>query len=181
MKFTLVTISVVLFGSSLVMAQEALVPRPSPLASVSARYKDTYVRIVYSQPQKHGRQIFGALVPFGQIWRTGANEATELVTTRDVQVNGKPLKAGTYSLFTIPEKDHWTIIFNSDLGQWGAYNYNPKMDVLRLDVPVQAIPGIVYEPFTIVAEEKNDKADIALLWDTTKVSFQLQFNEPKTP
>src|SRR6185295_19553888 len=161
------------FLPAIVYAQEAIPPKPSPLAVVTARYKDTYIKITYSQPHKRGRQLFGTLVPYGQVWRTGANEATEVTVTRDILVNGTPLKAGTYSLFTIPEESRWTIIFNSDNGLWGAYNYNPKMDVLRFQASVQLIPDTVYEPFTIVLETKNDKADVRLLWDNIAVGFPL--------
>ena len=125
MKHTLI-FSLALVAPLQMFAQDAARPRPSPLAVVSTRYKDTYVKITYSQPHKHGRDIFGSLVPFGQVWRTGANEATELTLSRDIKINGLDLKAGTYSLFTIPGKDAWTILINADLGLWGAYNYNSK-------------------------------------------------------
>lgn len=161
------------------MAQEAIKARPSPLAIASARYKDTYLKITYSQPHKKERLIFGGIVPYGQVWRTGANEATEITITRDILINNTPLKAGTYSLFTIPEKDSWTIIINSDLGLWGAYNYNSKMDVLRFNVPSQLLQGAVYEPFTISIDQKNDKAEIILAWDFVQVRIPVQFNEPK--
>src|SRR6185295_4133383 len=84
-----------------VFAQEQAKPRPSPVAIAAARYKDTYIKIVYGQPQKKGREIFGQLVPFDQVWRTGANEATEIHLTRDIKINNTDLKAGNYSLFTI--------------------------------------------------------------------------------
>ncbi len=148
------------------------------MAIVSNRYKDTYTKITYSQPHKHGRAIFGALVPYGQVWRTGANEATELTITKDIKINGLDLKAGTYSLFTIPGKESWTIILNSDLGQWGAYNYNSKLDVLRFDVPVVPVTEFVYEAFTILIDPKNSKADLVLAWDRTKVIIPLQFQDP---
>lgn len=160
-------------------AQEAIKPRPSPLAITSARYKDCYLKITYSQPHKRERLVFGGLVPYGQVWRTGANEATEITITRDIVMNNVPLKAGTYSLFTIPEKDSWTIIINSDLGLWGAYNYNSKMDVLRFSVPSQTMQGAVYEPFTISIEQQNDRAVIILAWDSLQVRIPIQFNEPK--
>jgi hypothetical protein len=160
--------------------QDAIKPRPSPLAVVNARYKDTYIKITYSQPHKRGRIIFGNVVPYGEVWRTGANEATEITLTRDILINNQPLKAGTYTLFTIPDKDMWTIIINSDVGLWGSYNYNPKMDVLRFQVPAQVMQGAVYEPFTILIDQKNDKGDIVLLWDSIQVRIPVQFNEPKT-
>ena len=162
------------------VAQNVLRPRTSPLAIATAHYKNTYLKITYSQPQKNGREIFGKLVPYDQVWRTGANEATELTITNDILVNGTTLKTGTYSIFTIQGKDKWTIIFNSDLGLWGSYNYNPKMDVMRFDAPVKPIPeNIVYEPFTIRIDQKTDTAELFLLWDNIQVSFAIKFNEPK--
>lgn len=154
-------------------------PRPSPLAIAAARYKDTYCKLTYSQPSKRGREVFGKLVPFDQVWRTGADEATELTVTRDLKINGADLKAGTYSVFTIPGKDRWTIIINGDLGLWGAYNYNPKTDVMRIDVPTTTDTEMVYETFTMWIDQKNDKADWQMAWDRTKVIVPIQFLEPK--
>jgi len=172
---------VIFFIPFLAYSQEALKQRPSPLSIASARYKDTYLKITYSQPHKKGRVIYGNLVPYGQVWRTGANEATEITITQDIQIANSILKAGTYSLFTIPEKETWTIIINKDLGLWGAYNYNAKMDVMRLTVPTQTLQGAVYEPFTIQIDQKNNKAEIVLLWASVRILIPIQFNEPKTP
>ena len=157
------------------LAQEASPPRPSPLALASIRYKEAYLKITYSQPQKKGREIFGGLVPYGKIWRTGANEATELTITKDITINSILLKAGTYTIFTIPNKDKWTIIINSDLGLWGSYNYNQKMDVFRFDIPVLHIEKPLYEAFTIQLEQKNNVADLLILWDDVKVSVPIKF------
>jgi len=162
------------------LAQDELKPRVSPLNVTAIHYKEGYLKVVYSQPQKRGREVFGKLVPFGEVWRTGANEATEITVTQDVTFNGILTKAGTYALFTIPDREKWTIILNKDLGQWGAYNYNQKKDVLRFDVPVKSIPNdVVVEPFTIRIDQKTDTAEIFLLWDKTQVSFNVQFIEPK--
>lgn len=155
-------------------AQELLKRRPSPLAIASVRYKDNYVKVTYSQPQKKNREIFGGLVPFGEVWRTGANEATEITTTQDIMLDSAVLKAGTYSLFTIPEKDHWTIIINTDVGLWGAYNYNVKKDLRRFRVPVTPTDK-VYEPFTIAFDHRNEVADLLIMWDRTKVSIPIKF------
>jgi hypothetical protein len=168
----------VLLTSLTAMAQDAAKPRPSPLAIVSSRYKDTYLKVTYSQPHKRGRSIFGGLVPYGQVWRTGANEATEITVTRDIKINGVDLKAGSYSLFTIPQKDTWTIILNSELGLWGAYNYNSKLDVLRFDLPVTPVTEFVYEAFTILIDPRNARADLILAWDRSKVIVPIQFQEP---
>lgn len=168
-----------LFITEVGYSQLAVTPRPSPLAIATARYKDTYLKIVYSQPHKRGREIFGKTVPYSQVWRTGANETTEITITKDILINNQPLKAGTYSLLTIPSIGNWTIIVNSDVGMWGSYNYNIKQDVLRFDASVETLTEVVYEPFTILIDQKTDKATISLLWDKTKVTFPIQFQEPK--
>lgn len=176
---TVISFITLLLISEVSYSQLAITPRPSPLAIATARYKDTYLKIVYSQPHKRGREIFGKTVPFNQIWRTGANETTEITITKDILISNQPLKAGTYSLLTIPNKDNWTIIINSDVGMWGSYNYNIKQDVLRFDASVETLTDVVYEPFTILIDQKTDKATIALLWDKTKVTFPIQFIESK--
>ncbi len=175
--FSLVLITVF---SNCTFAQDELKPRISPLTVVSIRYKEAYLKIVYSQPQKRGRKIFGKVVPLGEVWRTGANEATEITITQDISVMGATLKAGTYSFFSIPDKEKWIIIFNRELGQWGSYNYNPKMDVLRFEIPTKSVAdNLVYEPFTIRIDQKTDSAEIFLFWDKTQVSFPIHFIEPK--
>lgn len=149
--------------------------RNSPLALISMRYKDAYVKIVYSRPEKRGREIFGGLVPYGKVWETGANEATEITVTRNIQINGSLLRAGTYSVFTIPNKDKWTIIINTELGLWGAYNYNSKLDDMRFDVPVQTLQGLAFEQFTMQFDQRNEIADLLLFWDKTKISIPVKF------
>jgi hypothetical protein len=151
----------------LAFAQEAVEPRPSPMAVAVAQQGDTYVKIVYSRPHKRGREIFGSeLAPYGKVWRLGANETTEITATKNIKIGGKTLKAGTYSMFAIPEKDEWTVIFNNGLGQWGAYDYEASQDALRLEVPVQQAAE-VYEPFTIMFDEEG--TELTLVWDQTKV------------
>lgn len=172
-KWCLVILSLSVIHCAL--AQSAVKPRTSPLAIAAVRYKDTYVKITYGQPHKHGRSIFGNVVPYGQIWRTGANEATEITLTRDILFNAVLLRAGTYSVFTIPDRIKWTIIINSDVGLWGSYNYNPKMDLIRFDVPVQDLTDITYEPFTIEFDQQNDQADLLLMWDHVKISIPIRF------
>lgn len=155
-------------------AQEPFKTRPSPLALTNMRFKDAYVKITYSQPQAKGREIFGKLVPFGQVWRTGANENTEITLTKDMLVNNQLLKAGTYSIFSIPEADKWTIIFNSDVGQWGAYNYNATLNILKFEVPVTRNTDS-QEAFTIFLDQKNEMADLLIMWDNIKVSVPFRF------
>lgn len=155
-------------------AQEALKPRPSPLEMVTMKYEDTYVKITYGRPHKRSRQIFGDLLPYGEVWRTGANEATEITVTRAIKIAGNVLKAGTYTIFTIPHEDHWMVILNSELGQWGAYNYNQKFDVLRFEVAVNKMDE-VYEPFTIAFDQKAQSAELVMMWDQTKIAIPIEF------
>jgi hypothetical protein len=162
-----------LFVTQLLVAQEILKIRPSPLAIISVRYQDHYVKITYSQPQKKNREIFGTLVPFGKVWRTGANEATEITTTKDILISDILLKAGTYSIFTIPEKEKWTIILNADVGLWGAYNYNEQKDVYRFEVAAEAA-DMLYEPFTMIFDHRNEVANLLMMWDRTKVSIPIK-------
>ncbi len=149
-------------------------PRTSPVALAQYKSGEKYIRVVYGQPLKRGREIFGVLEPFGQVWRTGANEATEITFTSDVRINGKPLRAGTYTLFSIPNASKWTIIFNSELGQWGAFSYNAAKNVLTTEVAASSVKEI-YEAFTIKFEETRNGVDMQLIWDKTKVAVPIAF------
>ncbi len=155
-------------------AQEALKPRPSPLYVSTMKHGDTYIKVTYSRPHKRDREIFGELVPFGKVWRTGANEATEITVTGDISLDGNKLKAGTYSLYTIPKKDEWTIIINRAVGQWGAYEYDKEKDVLRFGVPVEST-NETYEPFTIEFRQEDESASMVMMWDRTMVSIPISF------
>ena len=173
-----------IFICNVVVAQDFRGPDESPMDM--AYYPDNFahdrkpgdkavIKVTYSRPKKNGREIFGKLVPYDKVWRTGANEATEIKFYQDVEFGGMKLKAGTYSLFTIPGKKEWTIILNSDLDYWGAYSYNDKNDVLRISVPAMELNSTV-ENFTIQFENKGDKEGIMnLAWDKTvvKVPFKL--------
>ena len=157
------------------MAQDPVQPRPSPLELVTMKYENTYVKITYCRPHKRGRAIFGELVPFGQVWRTGANEATEITITEDIKIGGNRLETGTYSLFTIPDENEWTIIVSSDLGQWGAFRYNEDHDILRIKASIEETE-VIYEPFTIEFEQSGlKKTNLLMIWDRTKVIIPIEF------
>jgi Protein of unknown function (DUF2911) len=130
------------------------------------------VKVVYGQPSKKDREIFGKLVPFGQVWRTGANDATEITFAADATFGGKAVKAGTYTLFTIPTEKEWTIILNSASKQWGAYGYEKIKDknVLEVKVAATATKDVV-EKLTITAEETG----VMISWDKTSVSVPVKF------
>lgn len=159
-------------------AQKVIKPKPkaSPLCMSSFLQDDVYLKVTYGQPNKNGREIFGSLVPYGKIWRTGANEATEFTTTKDIKFDKKTLKAGTYTVFSIPGAEKWTIIFNSTLGQWGAYKYeeNKEKNALQIEVPVETGED-EYEGFTIQFEQSKKGADMVLLWDKTRVAVPITF------
>lgn len=130
----------------------------------------------YCSPSKNGREIFGTLVPYGQVWRTGANEPTTFTTNKDINVSGKPLPAGTYSLWTIPGPEAWTLIFNSEVPDWGVSllslgrktTRNPDADVLQVAVPALNLPDAV-ESFTIDFTIVRREVYMTLTWDRTEV------------
>lgn len=141
--------------------------KPSPAATATGKIGDKTITIVYAQPAVKGREIWGKLVPFNEVWRTGANDATTFETDKDVTIEGKTLKAGKYSLFTIPtEGGEWTIIFNSVAKQWGAYNYDAKKDVLRVKVK-SSKSNDVTERLTFEVKD----AKVNLMWEKLNVSF----------
>lgn len=151
--------------------------RKSPIAISAVQLGDTYLKVVYGQPQKRGREIFGNLVPYGEVWRTGANEATEMTVTGNIEMDGNLVEDGTYSLFSIPGEESWTIILNTNLGQWGAFSYNESADYLRFEVPSKFSETVV-ESFTISFTEVSDLETIMTLsWNQTRVDIPVRFIE----
>jgi len=151
-------------------AQQLDLPRPSPKATVAQTVGLTDVTITYCRPSVKGRVIWGGLVPYDQVWRTGANEATTITFTDDVTIEGTKLPAGTYGLFTIPGKDEWTVIFNKGAKQWGAYEYKQDQDALRLKVKPHGdeIRELLTMWFPAVSTES---ATVAICWDKLTVPF----------
>jgi hypothetical protein len=179
------------------------VPRPSQKASVMQTIGVTDLTITYSRPGIKGRMIWGdapatatarvkgdatlddqnarqkgePIVPYGHVWRTGANEATQFSVSDDVLVNGQPLKAGTYSLHTIPGREEWTIIFNSDAGQWGSFTYDGQKDVLRVKAKPQMIADnqewLIYsfDPVT------DNSAQVNIRWEKVSVPFTVEVKD----
>ena len=124
-------------------------------------------RVVYSRPQKRGRKLFGDLVTYGQVWRLGANEATELEFFKDVKIDNKKIKKGRYTLYALVDEDKWTLIVNKETDTWGAFRYDSTKDVLRTTVPVEKQSDIT-ESFSITFQKvkKNDKGtDMVINWD----------------
>jgi hypothetical protein len=142
--------------------------RPSPPDIVSNTVGNTTITIDYSQPAVKGRTIWGELVPYGRVWRTGANEATTIEFSKDVKVEGKSLKAGKYGLFTIPEKNEWTIIFTGDTGIWGT-RYSQDNDVLRVNVK----PGKAPQTTERMTFKISNDGIVSLIWENLKVDFKV--------
>jgi hypothetical protein len=141
----------------------------SPPATATGKIGAATVTIVYSQPSARGRKIMGGLVPYGEVWRTGANEATTIEFDKPVKIEGKDLAAGKYALFTIPGENEWTIIINKDVKQWGAFKYKQEDDILRVPVKPTKTSAPV-ETFNITV----GKDDIQLKWENTAVAFKVK-------
>ncbi|HBH24140.1 MAG TPA: hypothetical protein DDY13_12045 [Cytophagales bacterium] len=144
----------------------------SPEAISTYQNENISIEVKYCQPHKKGRVIFGNLVSYGEIWRTGANEATVVKFSDDVLINDKVLNAGKYSLFTIPDKNNWTVIFNEQTGQWGTM-YKEKRDILRVDVSPEHSKE-VQEVFTIDLTGEDQNVTMTLHWDKTRVSIPIE-------
>lgn len=138
--------------------------------------KKPVMRVLYSRPQKNGREIFGVLEQFGKVWRLGANESTELDVFSTINIDGKKLKPNRYSLFAIPEKDKWTIIVNKQIEKWGAFAYDQNQDILRVEVPVQKLSKTV-EAFSITFVDTESGADLFMAWDNTQVAVPITFKK----
>ncbi|WP_133272736.1 DUF2911 domain-containing protein [Hymenobacter radiodurans] len=170
-KFLLLFVWVMLLFAGSAVAQtttkapEDKSKRPSPPATVTG----PNFTIEYSRPSMKGRKIFGELEPYGKVWRTGANEATTFEAKQAVTINGQALPAGKYALFTIPNEQEWTIIFNKTANQWGAFKYDEKQDALRVKVkPTKTAQPV--EQFTI----KADKAGtVTMAWENSQVAFKV--------
>jgi Protein of unknown function (DUF2911) len=146
----------------------------SPPASANAKIGTTDISVKYSSPAVKGRKIWGELVPYGQVWRTGANEATTITFSKDVTVEGQKLKAGTYALFTIPTDKEWTIIFNKTAKQWGAFKYDQGQDALRVKVKPVAAKSM-NERMKIDVQPKGKTAGVVtIMWENLAVPFNVK-------
>ena len=168
MKRSLVIFSLLLVSLHSFCQSEDKSKRPSPPAITTGKIGDATITINYSQPSVKGRKVWGGIVPFGQVWRSGANEATTFTSTKDIKVEGKTLKAGTYGFFTIPEQNEWTIIFNSVPTQWGAYKYEAAKDVLR--VKAKPVKSSTMNEKLVYTIEKN-QLDIS--WENLTVPVSI--------
>lgn len=200
--FLMAVLALTAFAAQISLAQ-VRTPRPSQKASVTQTIGVTDVTITYSRPGVKGRKIWGdalpsqeakgeatlddqnarpkdaPIVPWGHAWRTGANEATQFVVTDDVLINGQKLPAGSYSLHTIPNKDEWTIIFNSVANQWGSFNYDPTKDTLRVKAKAEAVNenqewlAYSFDPVS------DNSAQVNIRWEKLRVPFKVEVPDVK--
>lgn len=164
--------------ASAAVAQQLQLPRPSPNASVSQTIGVTEVTLHYSRPGVKGRKIWGDLVPYGEVWRTGANENTTIRFSTAVKIGGKELPAGLYGLQTIPTAVQWTIIFSKDADQWGAFSYKQEDDALRITAKPEAAEfrermGFDFEDVT------DTSAKLVMRWEKLQVPFTIEVDTPK--
>lgn len=162
-----------LLFATVVFAQGGGKSRPSPPEKATCDLGGgKSITTNYSSPRMKGRKIFGSLVPYGEVWRTGANEATTFVTTADVEVGGKNVPAGSYTLFTVPNPDKWTLIINKKTGEWGIpYKYESD-ELARVDMKVSKVSSPV-ENFTISYHKTANGCMMQMEWDTTRASVDI--------
>jgi hypothetical protein len=161
-----------------VRAQQLDLPRPSPNASVSQTVGVTEITIKYSRPGVKGRQVWGKLVPYGEVWRAGANENTTIKFSTPVRIDGHELPAGTYGLQAIPTAGDWTVIFSKDANEWGAFSYKQEDDALRIQAKPQ--PAEFRERMAFDFDDVTDTAaKVVLHWEKLAVPFAVEVDTPK--
>ena len=162
----------ILFTFAILALTAFAAAQASPPASASCDLGGKSIKTDYSSPRAKGRKIYGGLVPFGQVWRTGANAATTFVTSADVNVGGKTIPAGNYTLFTVPTADKWTLIINKKTGEWGIpYRYESD-ELARIDMKVSKLPSPV-ENFTINYAKEGNSCTLQIDWETTRASVDI--------
>ena len=160
--------------SLLVFAQQYNIPAVSPRQVVEQQFSITKISIDYGRPAVKGRVIFGDLVPFGEVWRAGANEATKITFGQEVLFGGQKVKKGTYALYIVPQEKEWKIILNKGVNNWGAFNYDAKDDVVSTTVPIKKMNEKM-ERFTINFEDITDeKLNLVFEWDKTRADVPIE-------
>ncbi|MBJ6367882.1 DUF2911 domain-containing protein [Snuella sedimenti] len=180
LKRTLIILSLIALGLFMysVFVENIFSSRLSPKDKVEFKLNDLKLEVFYNRPYKKGREIFGALVPYNQVWRTGANEATTFKTNKPLNIEGNSLPAGKYTLWTVPKDSTWTVIFNSKQYPWGVDNemkpmWDPNYDILNIDVPVEKLNASI-EQFTIAFDNSTDNLSLTMAWDDTKIAVPLK-------
>ena len=180
LKRILILFSILALGLLLycIFVENIFEKRLSPKDTVEFKLNDLKLEVFYNRPYKKGREIFGALVPFNEVWRTGANEATTFETNEPLEIGGMNLPTGKYTLWTVPRDSTWTVIFNSKQYSWGVNSemkpmWDPNYDVVNIEVPITKLNTTV-EQFTIAFDNSTDKLFLTMAWDDVKVAVPLK-------
>ncbi|ARV08973.1 hypothetical protein BTO05_04745 [Winogradskyella sp. PC-19] len=172
---SIATVALLLYS---VFVENIFSPPLSPKDSAAIELNDLKLEVEYNRPSKREREIFGALVPFDQVWRTGANEATTFSSNKDLVIQGMLLPKGKYTLWTVPMENSWKVMFNSGQYKWGVDEkmepmWDPNYDVIELEVPTEKVDGTV-EKFTIAFDNTTGNLKLTLAWDATKIEVPIQ-------
>ncbi|RIA10310.1 Protein of unknown function (DUF2911) [Flavobacteriaceae bacterium MAR_2010_72] len=179
LKRLLILLSFIALGLLLysVFVENIFASRLSPKDSVEFKLNDLKLEVFYNRPSKKGRVIFGGLVPYDEVWRTGANEATTFTTNKDLIIKGYLVPKGEYTLWTVPNDSVWKVMFNTKKYKWGVDEqmrpmWDPNYDLLEIDVPVEQLDSVV-EQFTIAFNNTTGHLKLTMAWDTTKIEVPL--------
>lgn len=185
MKKTILIFCTILFSTVIIAQQKpteldkspmdmSYWPKDFPLLKINGKVKDAalHARIIYGRPQKNNRTIFNGIIKYNEVWRLGANEATEIEFFKPVKIAGKTLAKGRYTMYCIPQEKKWTIIFNKDVFMWGSFVYDSKKDVVRTEVDVEKNNEII-EALSIYFEDSKTGANLLILWDDVKIALPI--------
>ncbi|OZV67560.1 DUF2911 domain-containing protein [Winogradskyella aurantia] len=175
---TLVALGLLLYS---VFVENIFAPRLSPKDSAKLELNDLNLKVEYNRPSKREREVFGALVPFNEVWRTGANEATTFETNKDLMIDGALLKKGKYTIWTVPMENVWRVMFNTKQYKWGVNEkmepmWDPNFDAIEIEVPTQELDNTV-EKFTIAFDNSTGNLKLTLAWDRTLIAIPIQVSE----
>lgn len=169
----LLSLALLVIPSAAQMGGQDKSQRPSPPAKAECKFSyGKTITVDYSSPRMKGRKVMGGLVPYGKVWRAGANEATTFVTDSDLMVGGKPVPAGSYTIFAVPNQDKWTLVVSKKTGEWGIPYPGEKDDLVRVDMKVSSLPSPL-ENFTIAFDQAGDACKLRMDWETTRASVEV--------
>lgn len=174
MKFLYI---LVFFCISTIYAQEYRYPMASPRQVITQQFSVTNISVDYSRPGVRNRKIFGDLVPYGKIWRAGANNATNISFGQDVIFGGEKVKKGTYAIFITPYEKEWTIVLNYDADAWGAYSYDPNENIIEIRVPVITLKELKERLEYSFENDSNEKVILNIKWEYSKVQIPIEVDK----
>jgi len=183
LKRLLIVLSIIALGLFLYsyFVENIFQTRLSPKDTVEFKLNDLKLKVSYNRPYKKGREIFGALVPFDKVWRTGANEATTFTTNKPLYIKGFTIPEGEYTIWTVPRDSVWQVMLNTKKYPWGVDAemkpmWDPNYDLIEIDVPVEKLNAVV-EQFTIAFDNSTDNLKLTMAWDQTKISVPLDISK----